>query len=643
MDEKKLEKLCKLIRYDILTSTTKAGSGHPTSALSAVELLTTLFFSGFYHFDPKNPKNYINDRFILSKGHASPLLYSLYHAGGLIDYKELMTLRKFGSRLEGHPSIKLPYVDVATGSLGQGLSVGIGMALGIRLRIKNNQLKTARVPKVWVLLGDSEMAEGQVWEAAEIASYYKLNNLVGIIDVNRLGQQGETEKGWDIHDYQKKLRAFGWKTMVINNGHNLKEIKKTFDEVENKRTVKDQQPIMAIIRTVKGKGVSFLEDKNGWHGKTLDKNQLKKALKELGEIDLKIRGKIKIPTVGLQVKKEKLNSNENIKDVLKKLETSIRIDGGKTSTASIATREAYGDALVELGGENPNVVVLDAEVANSTYENKFQKRFPDRFFEMFIAEENMMSVALGLSKINYIPFSSTFAAFMTQTFDQIRMAQYSNGNIKIVGSHAGVSIGQDGPSQMGLEDISMMRSILNSIVFYPSDATSTYKLVKIMTENKGLFYLRATRGKTPIIYNDNETFEIGGFKIHECKINSHSKHDSNIKVLIISAGITLHEALNAQKILVKKNIYSTVLDLYCIKPLDNRTIKQLIDKHSRVIVVEDHYPYGGIGEAISPLLVSSDVNYTHLCVRKIPTSGTTEELLRFEEINVEAIIKSVTT
>jgi transketolase len=670
MDEKKLKNLCSLVRYNILTSTTEAGSGHPTSSLSAVELMMTLFFAGFYKE---------HDRFILSKGHASPLLYSLYHAAGLINYKELMTLRKFGSRLEGHPNPCLPYVDVATGSLGQGLSVGVGMALGLRLKsearnpkhetnskslnikgskldivsdleIRNSDLKQ-KIPKVFVLLGDSEMAEGQVWEAMEIAAYYKLNNLVGIIDVNRLGQYGETEEGWKINHYAKKAEAFDWEAIVVKDGHDLKEIYKAFNKISSEKIAFASKPIMIIAKTIKGKGVSFLENKNGWHGKALDKEELRLALKELGKIDLKVRGKIALAESQITNPQSQIQ-NSKLKSVLSKLEAKIpfrekfssKLFFEKTVSSLYSTREAYGNTLVELGEENPNIIVLDAEVANSTYENKFQQRFPNRFFEMFIAEENMMSVALGLSKMGYVPFVSTFAAFMTQTFDQVRMAQYSKANLKIVGSHAGVSIGQDGPSQMGLEDLAMFRSILNNTVFYPGDAVSTKKLTKLMAEKDGIFYMRTTRGKTPVIYDENEKFEIGGYKIHKSKIkNPKSQINPKSKILIIAAGITLHEALKAQKELIKKNVETTVVDLYCIKPLSKKLIS-LIKEYKNIVVVEDHYPYGGIGEAISQLVVNYRLkieNWTHLCVRKIPISGSPSELLRFEEIDSSAITRIV--
>jgi transketolase len=635
-DFDKLKKLCKLIRYDILTSTTEAKSGHPSTALSAVELMITLFFAGFFHCDLKNPKDFNNDRLIFSKGHASPLFYSLYHAAGAVSYKELMSLRKFASPLEGHATPRFAFADVATGSLGQGLSIGIGMAMGIKLRIKNLQLRTKREPKVFVLLGDSEMAEGQIWEALEIGSLYKLNNVVAILDVNRLGQNGATMIGWDLETYEKRVASFGWETIVVDDGHDLKQVYQAFNQIESDKIgqsqIKSDKPTMIIAKTIKGKGVSFIENKDGWHGKPLPKDMLETALKELGKVDLEIRGRIEKPN--LKFKIDNLKFNENCK---------LKIENYKIGN-QIATREAYGDALVALGETNKNIVVLDAEVGNSTYANKFQKVFPDRFFQLFIAEQNMVSVALGLEKIGFIPFAATFSAFLTRAFDQIRMSQYSDGNIKITGSHAGVSIGEDGPSQMGLEDISMMRSLLNSVIFYPSDAVSTAKLVKIMTDEKGIFYLRTTRGKAPIIYKEIEKFKIGGSKIHTVRNGLKPFPTKKSKTLIIAAGVTLHEALKAQAELAKKGINTVVLDCYSVKPLDVQSISRLVEEAKNIIAVEDHYPAGGIGEAITDLIVNCKLkieNYVHLCVKKIAFSGTPEELLHYEEIDSEAIIKAV--
>jgi len=622
VDFDKLKSICQLIRYDILTSTTEAKSGHPTTSLSAVELMTTLFFSGFYHFDLKNPKkNLMNDRVVFSKGHASPLIYSLYHATGVISYPELMQLRKIDSNLEGHPTFRFDYADVATGSLGQGLSAGVGLALGIKLKIKNDKLRIRREPKIWVLLGDSEMAEGQVWEAVQIASHYKLNNLIAIADINRLGQSTETMLGWDLKTYAKRVESFGWNTIIVDNGHDLKKIYKALTKSLQSST----KPTMILAKTVKGKGVSFLENKEGWHGKPLPKDLLESALKELGKVDLKVRGKIELP---------------KIKITKSKIQTNYKIQNPKYEMgANIATRLAYGDALLSLGEINTKIVALDGEMSNSTYSEKFAKKFPERYFEMFIAEQNMITTALGLSKLGFVPFASTFAAFLARGFDQLRMAQYSGPNLKIVGSHCGVSIGPDGPSQMGLEDISMFRSILNSTIFYPSDAISTFKLTRIMTDIDGLFYLRTNRKETPVIYSDKEEFKVGGSKIHGIK-----DQKSKIKTLIIGAGVTLHEALKAQKELAKKGTGVTVLDVYSIKPLDVKTIVQLVKECKNIVVVEDHYPAGGIGEAVADLIINNKLkieNFSHLCVRKLPRSGSPEELLRLEEIDAEAIIKAV--
>ncbi|MDO8609942.1 MAG: transketolase, partial [bacterium] len=410
----KLKQICKLIRYDILTSTTAAGSGHPSSSLSAVELMTTLFFDGFLSYSIQDPSFIFNDRVVFSKGHAAPLLYSLYHAAGVISYEELMTLRKFDSVLEGHPTPRFKMIDVSTGSLGQGLSVGIGMALGIKLKV-------TRVPKVFVLLGDSEMAEGQIWEAMQLASHYKLNNLVGILDVNRLGQRGETMLEWDLKTYEKRIKSFGWNTIVVD-GHDLKKVQKAFTlACSNNLPPTDAvgRPTMIIAKTIKGKGVSFMENKDGWHGKPVPKDMLKTALKELGKIDLNIRGKITLPKFQITNNKSQTNS---------KLQNSINNQMFHVTSYKlqdlVATREAYGNALVHLG-TNENIVVLDGETSNSTYAEKFKKIYPNRFFEMYIAEQNMISVALGFSKIGYIPFSSSFAAFLTRAFDQMRIAQYS--------------------------------------------------------------------------------------------------------------------------------------------------------------------------------------------------------------------------
>ena len=563
-DFEKLKKICKLIRYDILTSTTEAKSGHPTTSLSAVELMVTLFFGGppaggFFKADLNHPKDFqsfANDRMVFSKGHASPLIYSLYHAAGAISQKELMTLRKIDSDLEGHPTFRFKYADVATGSLGQGLSAGVGMALGIKLRstmddrelkvgvedrkskVEKNQSSIVNpqplsstiyplssTPIVFVILGDSEMSEGQVWEAVQIASHYRLNNLIAIADINRLGQSTETMLGWDLKTYKKRFEAFGWNVITVEDGHDLKQVYDAYVETQNFASL--QKPTIILARTMKGKGVSFLENKEGWHGKPVPKDMLELALKELGKVDLEIRGKIELPRI-----KVRANQDSPLQPTNYNLQPNYKIGD------LIATRLAYGDALLALGEINEKIVALDAEMSNSTYSEKFAKKFPERYFEMFIAEQNMMTTALGMSKLRFIPFISTFAAFLTRGFDQLRMAQYSAPNLKVVGSHCGVSIGPDGPSQMGLEDISMFRSILDSTVFYPSDATSTYKLTEIMAKNKGLFYLRTNRKETPVIYEEKEEFKIGGSKIHTVRNSLKPFPTKKSKTLIISAGVT---------------------------------------------------------------------------------------------------------
>ncbi|MFA6016922.1 MAG: transketolase [Patescibacteria group bacterium] len=646
VDFEKLKKLCQLVRFDILTSTTEAKSGHPTTSFSAVELMVTLFFGGFLKADlnhPKGVQSYTNDRVVFSKGHASPLIYSLYHAAGVITYTELMQIRKITSDLEGHPTFRFKYADVATGSLGQGLSAGVGMALGIKLKVKSEELKVEGEPKIFVLLGDSEMAEGQVWEAVQIASYYKLNNLIAIADINRLGQSTETMLGWDLETYKKRFEAFGWNVIMIENGHNIKNIDAAYNKVlsesqffhgtnKSEKIAYSSKPTIILAKTIKGKGVSFLENKMGWHGKPVPKDMLESALKELGKVDLNVRGNIEVPNLKLKINNLKLNKN-----------FKFQISNYKVGDL-VATRMAYGDALLVLGDVNDKIVALDAEMSNSTYSEKFAKKFPTRYFEMFIAEQNMMTAALGISKLGYIPFTSTFAAFLTRGFDQLRMAQYSAPNLKIVGSHCGVSIGPDGPSQMGLEDISMFRSILNSTIFYPSDAVSTFKLTKVMADTDGLFYLRTNRKETPVIYDKKEEFHIGGSKIHKSEIRNSKFEIQKFKSLIIAAGVTLHEALKAQKELAKSGIDTVVLDVYTIKPLDVQSIIHLVKEVKNVVVVEDHYPTGGIGEAVTDVIVNFKLkieNYSHLCVHKLPRSGTPEELLRFEEIDAEAIVNAV--
>jgi transketolase len=602
----KLQKLAKLIRYFTLTATTHAGSGHPTSSLSATELTTGLMFGGAFRFDADHPDHPNNDRLVFSKGHASPLFYALWLAAGKVTEQEMMTYRKFGSPLEGHPTVSFTYTEAATGSLGQGLSIGLGMALNAKYL---DQLPY----RTYVLLGDSEMAEGSQWEALELAAHYKLDNLVGILDVNRLGQRGETMYGHDLEAYRKRISAFGWETILID-GHSFPEVLDAY----RKSLDISGRPAMVIAKTIKGKGVSFIEDRNGWHGKALSKEDLVKALKELGEVDQSVRGEITKP--------QDLRPKE--------------ADRGKMAEPSykkgdiIPTRNAYGNALKRIFPQFPNLVSLDGEVSNSTRAEYFKKGHPEDFFEMFIAEQNMVGAALGLARRGKLPFVSTFGAFMTRAFDQIRMSQYSDANIKFVGSHAGVSIGQDGPSQMGLEDMAMFRSILDSVVLYPCDAVSAERLVEAAAGHQGIVYIRTTRGGTPVIYDNKEAFPIGGSKT--------LRKSDNDSATVIGAGVTLHQALTAHEELKKEGILIRVIDLYSIKPLDEETLREAAQDTRFVVTAEDHYPAGGIGEAVKGLLSGSSTPVYSLAVTKKPKSGKPGELLDYEEISSEAIVRTIT-
>ncbi len=604
-DLQKLEKLAKLMRYWSLVSTTEAGSGHPSSSLSAAELMVGLLFGGTFRSFADLPKHPNNDRLIFSKGHASPLFYALWAAAGKVTEQELMTLRKFGSPLEGHPTPAFPYTEAATGSLGQGLSIGVGMALNAKYLDK--------LPyRTYVLLGDSEMAEGSQWEAMELAAYYKLDNLVGVLDVNRLGQRGETMYGHDLETYRKKAAAFGWEPLVID-GHQLPQILAAYEQAAKIR----DKPVMIIAKTEKGKGISFIEGKNGWHGKALTKEELALALPELGMVDKAIRGEMIKP--------------DDIQPAERRAETAIPLS--YTEDTLVSTRRAYGTALERLYPQYPDIVALDAEVSNSTFADIFKKSHPDRFFEMFIAEQNMVSAALGLSLRGRVPFVSTFAAFLTRAFDQIRMCQYSDSNVKFCGSHAGVSIGVDGSSQMGLEDIAMFRTIHDGVVLYPSDAVSTEKLVEIAAKHRGIVYLRTTREDTPIIYRNDEAFWIGGSKI--------LKRSERDVATVVAAGITVHEALAAYEALKKEDLLIGVVDLYCIKPVGKDALTGAIQASRDIITVEDHYAEGGLGEAVRTALDGTGAVVHSLAVRKRPKSGKPRELLDYEEISKKAIITKV--
>ena len=595
--EDALKLIAKRLRADVLRMTTAAGSGHATTCLSMAELMSCLFFDEM-KFNVKNPDEPSNDEFVLSKGHAAPILYATYAEAGAFPVKRLDTLRQFGSALEGHPTPDFPWAKAATGSLGQGLSIGVGMALGIRMA----GLKS----RVFVMLGDGELAEGSVWEAAALASKMRLNNIVVIVDANRLGQSGESLHGHNVEQWREKFVAFGWEAAVVD-GHNVHDI---LEALSLFRT--QQFPCVLIAKTMKGKGVSFLVNKEGWHGRALKQDELERAFKELGPIpDIDASTFVKAPP---KAKLPKI-----------KMSKMAKPDYGKET---IATREAYGNGLVKLGAACPLVVALDGDVKNSTFSEKFKEKYPQRFVECYIAEQNMVGMAVGLSAKGFVPFASTFGAFMTRAHDQIRMAGIGRADIKLVGSHNGVSIGEDGPSQMGLEDLTLFRSIPECVVLYPSDAVSTEKCVELLANHEGIGYLRTTRPKTPVIYKNSESFKIGGSKV--------MKHILGDKAVIIAAGITVHEALKAAEQLEKEKIKVRVIDAYSVKPLDASTILSAA-KGRKVIVVEDHYPEGGLGEAVASL----GIPITHLCIKEIPKSGTSEALMHAYKIDAEAIVKTV--
>jgi transketolase len=601
--------LAQQLRVDSIRSTSAAGSGHPTSSMSAADLMAVLMIS-YLHYDFEDPKNPNNDHLIFSKGHASPLLYSLYKAAGAISDEELLTLRKFGSRLEGHPTPVLPWVDVATGSLGQGLPIGVGVALAGKYLDK--------LPyKVWVLLGDSEMAEGSIWEAFDHASHYKLDNLIGILDCNRLGQRGETDLGWNTEAYAQRARAFGWNAIIID-GHNYDEINDAYAQALQTTGV----PTLIVAKTVKGKGVSFLENVNGWHGKALNAEQEEQALKELNPPVRSMTFPVQkpVPAQATEVPASK----------------PLELPQYETGS-SVATRKAYGDVLKALGAANQEVVALDGEVSNSTYTEEFAKAYPERYFEQYIAEQQMVAAAVGMSVRNKIPFASTFAAFLTRAYDFIRMAAISRANIRLVGSHAGVSIGEDGPSQMALEDLAMLRAVFGSTVLYPCDANQTTQLVAQMALHGGVVYMRTTREKTPTIYGPEETFSVGGSKV--------VRQSPDDKATIVAAGITLHEALKAYDQLSSEGIKVRVIDAYSVKPIDNETLLAAAQETGgKIVTVEDHWPEGGLGEAVLEAFAQKDGPLTQvvkLAVQSMPGSGTPAELLEEAGISAHHIVQAV--
>lgn len=599
------EQKAKLIRRLCLEATTAAGSGHPTSCLSATDISTVLF-DKYFAYNLATPELMTNDRFVLSKGHASPLFYSLFALSGGLPLDELMTLRKFDSNLEGHPTPRFPFTDAATGSLGQGLSIGAGMAyLG-----KQHQLDM----KSYVLMGDGELAEGQVWEAANFASHYHLDNLVAICDINRLAQSQETMFGHQVEEYENRFLAFGFETVVID-GHNFSEIDSAFLQAQSNQG----KPFAIIAKTFKGKGISFLENKDGWHGKALPKEDLERALQELGPVDTSLRFILKSPRGEVKV--------ESSEVVSKPTEYALGDE--------IATREVYGKELAKLSETDPTIYALDGDVKNSTYSQDFLTVFPQRFIECFIAEQNMVGVACGLSRLQMKPFVSTFAAFLTRAADQIRMAALSHANIHFVGSHAGVSIGEDGASQMGLEDISLFGTIPDSVVLHPSDAVSTTKLLEEVKGHTGISYLRTLRSKTPVIYDKDDVFVIGGSKV--------LRESESDQLTVVATGITVHEALKAQEELANEGIKIRVVDCYSVKPVDAQTLNRCVKetKQPIVITVEDHFIHGGLGDFVLEALAESDAKVIKMAVTHISRSGTKDELLDDAGISAKHIVEKV--
>jgi transketolase len=603
MDDRELwHELGQQFRVDSVRCAAEANSGHPTSGMSAADLMAVLT-AKYLRYDFDDPSSAANDRLIFSKGHASTLLYAIFRAAGAISDEELLTYRSFGSMLQGHPTPAIPWVDVATGSLGQGLPIGVGMGIAGKY--------LDRLPyRVWVLCGDSEMAEGSMWEAFEHAAHYELDNVIAVIDVNRLGQRGETMVGWDIDRHASRARAFGWHTIEID-GHDVDEIDRAYAEALST----DGQPTAIVSRTVKGKGVAAVENQNGWHGKPLDDPE--GAIEELGGI--------RNITVQL-MKPEPREPN--------------RFQGGELQLPTyevgteVATRKAYGDALAALGAARGDIVGLDGEVSNSTMTETFAKAHPERYFEMYISEQQMMAAAVGIAKRGWQPFASSFAAFHTRAFDFVRMAAISRASLRLSGSHAGVSIGEDGPSQMGLEDLACYRALHGSTVLHPCDANQTAHLVAAMADREGIVYLRTLRAATAVIYGPDEEFEIGDSKV----IRSSDDDD----VTLVGCGVTVHEAIRAADALAQEGISARVVDCYSIKPIDAEILGAAAEQTGRIVTVEDHWPEGGLGDAVLDALAANDMEarVVKLAVGGMPGSGKPAELLAEAGIDAEAIAEA---
>ncbi|MBA3886361.1 MAG: transketolase [Acidobacteria bacterium] len=597
------------LRIDSVKATSESASGHPTTCLSVADIMATLFFDEM-RYDPSDPQNPDNDRCVLSKGHAAPILYAVWAEAGLFPREELLKLRQFDSDLEGHPTPRLSFVDVATGSLGQGLAAGVGTALNAR-RIGSDY-------RTYVVMGDGEMAEGSVWEAANIAVYHKLDSLCTIVDVNALGQSQPTQFTHDLDAIAARWGGFGWHVITID-GHDIPALMKAYAEAKSTKG----RPTVILGRTLKGKGLSWIEGTGGWHGKALKKGEeLDRAMAELTAqmTEAPQRPAIKPPS--------------GRSKPLPAADYSKLPAPDYTMGDEVATREAWGTALANIGAVDPHIVALDGDVKNSTFSDKFEKAFPDRFYQNFIAEQGMVGAAMGLAARGAIPFPSTFACFLTRAADFIRMAGISMLNIKFAGSHAGVSIGEDGPSQMALEDLSMMRGVPDCAVVYPCDAVSTERLVAEIAQRPKMAYMRTSRPKTPVIYGPDERFPIGGSKVLR-----QSEHDV---ATVVGAGVTVFEALKAHDELKKDGVHIRVIDAYSVQPIDAEGLTAAARATGGIVItVEDHYPAGGIGDAASEALAPAGVVVHRLAVREIPRSGQPEELLDAYGISAAHIVRTV--
>jgi transketolase len=583
-------------RVDSVRAAAEAKSGHPTSGMSAADLMAVLL-AKYLRYDFDRPDEPTNDRLVFSKGHASTLLYAMFRAAGAISNEELMTYRQFGSMLEGHPTPLIPWVDVATGSLGQGLPIGVGMGIAGR--------HLDRLPyRVWVLCGDSETAEGSIWEAFQHASHYELDNLTAIFDVNRLGQRGPTMDEWHLDHYRARAEAYGWHAIEID-GHDVEAIDAAYAEA----IATTGRPTVVLARTIKGKGVKAVENKEGWHGKPLDDPEA--AIEELGGMR-NLHVDVAKPAPG---------------DVHRFEEEPLQLPRYEVGS-EVATRKAYGEALAALGSANGRVVAVDGEVSNSTFAEIFKAAHPDRFFEMYIAEQQMAAAAVGLQARGYRVFASSFAAFHSRAYDFIRMAAISRATLSLAGSHAGISIGEDGPSQMALEDMASLRAVHGSTVLHPCDGASTAKLVAAMADLEGISYIRTLRPNTPILYSPDDEFPIGGSKV---------LRDGDA-VTLVGCGITVHEALKAADQLEG----ARVIDCYSIKPIDAATLAAAARETGKLVVVEDHWPEGGLGEAVLAALAEQGVTceFRHLAVREMPRSGKPDELLHAFGIDAAAIVEA---